>query len=305
DCAKYILTYHKLFDGLINNCTAYDNGECSQCENGYQNNGTSCRDIRESTCDTYSGTTCTKCTTENLLVDNECVSKTSLHCQTSDGVSCSECESGNLLKNGSCSSLADNHCYSTTDGINCSKCLSTYYNKDNEGVCEPINVDNCTEANSGGSCTACSTGYQLAWINHTNSCYARNNISCSSISGNTCTMSSGGTAYKVGNLWVTSVGNTSYSNVGMYNGLGDDTYPDYYEGAKKVCADKGMTLASADDYQKIYDNKDSYPDASSLTGQYRAIDENVWHDSIVYDFDLGQAKSNTRAARLGVLCVAK
>ncbi|MBR1754471.1 hypothetical protein IJ732_06500, partial [bacterium] len=102
DCGKYILTYHKLFDGLINNCTAYDNGECSQCENGYQNNGSSCRDIRENTCDTYSGTTCTKCTTENLLVDNECVSKTSLHCQTSDGVSCTECESGNYLKSGSC-----------------------------------------------------------------------------------------------------------------------------------------------------------------------------------------------------------
>ena len=33
DCGKYILTYHKLFDGLINNCTAYDNGQCSTCQN--------------------------------------------------------------------------------------------------------------------------------------------------------------------------------------------------------------------------------------------------------------------------------
>ncbi|MBR1753635.1 hypothetical protein IJ732_02255, partial [bacterium] len=102
DCGKYILTYHKLFDGLINNCTAYDNGQCSSCENGYQNNGTSCKDIRENTCDTYSGTTCTKCTSDNLLVDNECVSKNSLHCQTSNGVSCTECDDGNYLKGGSC-----------------------------------------------------------------------------------------------------------------------------------------------------------------------------------------------------------
>ncbi|MBR1754038.1 hypothetical protein IJ732_04300, partial [bacterium] len=102
----YILTYHKLFDGLINNCTAYDNGQCSQCENGYQNNGTSCRDIRENTCDTYSGTTCTKCTTENLLVDNECVSKTSLHCQTSDGVGCTKCSQDYKLSGSTCTEMA-------------------------------------------------------------------------------------------------------------------------------------------------------------------------------------------------------
>ncbi|MBR1753520.1 hypothetical protein IJ732_01670, partial [bacterium] len=95
DCGKYILTYHKLFDGLINNCTAYDNGECSQCENGYQNNGTSCRDIRENTCDTYSGTTCTKCTSENLLVGGECISMSSLKCDESeDGKTCSKCKNG-------------------------------------------------------------------------------------------------------------------------------------------------------------------------------------------------------------------
>ncbi|MBR1753381.1 hypothetical protein IJ732_00970, partial [bacterium] len=98
DCGKYILTYHKLFDGLINNCTAYDNGQCSQCENGYQNNGNSCKDIRENTCSTYSGTTCTKCTSENLLVDGECISMTSLKCQAStDGKTCSECTDGNAL----------------------------------------------------------------------------------------------------------------------------------------------------------------------------------------------------------------
>ncbi|MBR1754004.1 hypothetical protein IJ732_04130, partial [bacterium] len=127
DCGKYILTYHKLFDGLINNCTAYDNGECSQCENGYQNNGTSCRDIRENTCDTYSGTTCTKCTTENLLVDNECVSKTSLHCQTSDGVSCMECESGNYLTNGKSCETLPNNCTSADGDGKCTGCIPRYY----------------------------------------------------------------------------------------------------------------------------------------------------------------------------------
>ncbi|MBR1753404.1 hypothetical protein IJ732_01085, partial [bacterium] len=122
-CGKYILTYHKLFDGLINNCTAYDNGECSQCENGYQNNGTSCRDIRENTCDTYSGTTCTKCTSENLLVDNECVSKTSLHCQTSNGVSCTECNSDYHDENGTCAKGYVENC-SVYDGENCQTCNS-------------------------------------------------------------------------------------------------------------------------------------------------------------------------------------
>ncbi|MBR1753972.1 hypothetical protein IJ732_03970, partial [bacterium] len=103
------------------NCTAYDNGQCSQCENGYQNNGTSCRDIRENTCDTYSGTTCTKCTTENLLVDNECISKSSLHCQTSDGVSCTECNSDYHDENGTCAKGYVENC-SVYDGEKCQKC---------------------------------------------------------------------------------------------------------------------------------------------------------------------------------------
>ncbi|MBR1753254.1 hypothetical protein IJ732_00310, partial [bacterium] len=99
DCGKYILTYHKLFDGLINNCTAYDNGECSQCENGYQNNGTSCRDIRENTCDTYSGTTCTKCTTENLLAAGDCIAASTQNCVETDGLStCTKCSDGNVFK---------------------------------------------------------------------------------------------------------------------------------------------------------------------------------------------------------------
>ncbi len=104
DCGKYILTYHKLFDGLINNCTAYDNGQCSQCENGYQNNGTSCKDIRENTCDTYSGTTCTKCTSSNLLADGECIDASSLNCRTTDGIKCTKCSSNYYLTdNDSCS----------------------------------------------------------------------------------------------------------------------------------------------------------------------------------------------------------
>ncbi|MBR1753364.1 hypothetical protein IJ732_00885, partial [bacterium] len=99
DCGKYILTYHKLFDGLINNCTAYDNGQCSQCENGYQNNGNSCKDIRENTCDTYSGTTCTKCTNSNLLADGECIDSKTINCAETDGLStCTKCSDGNVFK---------------------------------------------------------------------------------------------------------------------------------------------------------------------------------------------------------------
>ncbi|MBR1754537.1 hypothetical protein IJ732_06850, partial [bacterium] len=102
-CGKYILTYHKLFDGLINNCTAYENGECSQCENGYQNNGTSCRDIRENTCATYSGTTCTKCTSDNLLAAGECIAASTQNCAETDGLStCTSCSNGNYLKDGGC-----------------------------------------------------------------------------------------------------------------------------------------------------------------------------------------------------------
>ncbi|MBR1754574.1 hypothetical protein IJ732_07050, partial [bacterium] len=103
-----------------------DNGECSQCENGYQNNGSSCRDIRENTCATYSGTTCTKCTTENLLVDNECVSKTSLHCQTSDGVSCTECNSDYHDENGTCAKGYVENC-SVYDGEKCQTCNDGFY----------------------------------------------------------------------------------------------------------------------------------------------------------------------------------
>ncbi|MBR1754672.1 hypothetical protein IJ732_07545, partial [bacterium] len=95
-----------------------------QCENGYQNNGTSCRDIRENTCATYSGTTCTKCTTENLLVDNECVSKTSLHCQTSNGVSCTECNSDYHDENGTCAKGYVENC-SVYDGEKCQTCNSS------------------------------------------------------------------------------------------------------------------------------------------------------------------------------------
>ena len=105
DCGKYILTYHKLFDGLINNCTAYDNGQCSQCENGYQNNGNSCKDIRENTCATYSGTTCTKCTSgQYLTVDNYCEPITIENCVDADVTGkCTSCESGYILNfNSSC-----------------------------------------------------------------------------------------------------------------------------------------------------------------------------------------------------------
>ncbi|MBR1754373.1 hypothetical protein IJ732_05990, partial [bacterium] len=97
---------------------------CSQCENGYQNNGTSCRDIRENTCATYSGTTCTKCTTDNLLVDNECISKSSLHCQTSNGVSCTECNSDYHDENGTCAKGYVENC-SVYDGENCTQCNSS------------------------------------------------------------------------------------------------------------------------------------------------------------------------------------
>ncbi|MBR1754671.1 hypothetical protein IJ732_07540, partial [bacterium] len=94
------------------------------CENGYQNNGTSCKDIRENTSDTYSGTTCTKCTTDNLLVDNECISKSSLHCQTSDGVSCTECNSDYHDENGTCAKGYVENC-SVYDGEKCQTCNSS------------------------------------------------------------------------------------------------------------------------------------------------------------------------------------
>ncbi|MBR1754242.1 hypothetical protein IJ732_05330, partial [bacterium] len=118
---KYILTYHKLFDGLINNCTAYDNGECSQCENGYQNNGTSCRDIRENTCDTYSGTTCTKCTSENLLAAGDCIAASTQNCAETDGLStCTKCSDGNYLKSGQCETNPSFCNVVSNEGNNCS-----------------------------------------------------------------------------------------------------------------------------------------------------------------------------------------
>ncbi|MBR1754094.1 hypothetical protein IJ732_04580, partial [bacterium] len=171
DCGKYILTYHKLFDGLINNCTAYENGQCSQCQNGYQNNGNSCKDIRENTCDTYSGTTCTKCTTENLLVDNECVSKTSLHCQTSNGVSCTECEDGNYLKSGSCKSQPT-YCLSVgTNGETCTlKDGSTGYSIGDSFVAKVDTVTSATIEESYSMQHGWNSDY---WTGAKNACAAK------------------------------------------------------------------------------------------------------------------------------------
>ncbi|MBR1754625.1 hypothetical protein IJ732_07310, partial [bacterium] len=98
---------------------------CSQCENGYQNNGTSCRDIRENTCDTYSGTTCTKCTSENLLVDGECISMASLKCQaTDDGKTCKTCNPDYHNEGGTCAKGYVENC-SVYDGEKCQTCNSS------------------------------------------------------------------------------------------------------------------------------------------------------------------------------------
>ncbi|MBR1754563.1 prepilin-type N-terminal cleavage/methylation domain-containing protein [bacterium] len=150
DCGKYILTYHKLFDGLINNCAAYENGQCSQCQNGYQNNGTSCKDIRESTCDTYSGTTCTKCTSENLLVGGECISMTSLKCEASDdGKTCKTCKSGNYLSSGGTCETLPNNCDEANGNGVCTSCKSNYY--DISGTCES-KPSFCTNMNGDSKC---------------------------------------------------------------------------------------------------------------------------------------------------------
>ncbi|MBR1754347.1 hypothetical protein IJ732_05860, partial [bacterium] len=199
---------------LINNCTAYDNGECSQCENGYQNNGTSCRDIRENTCDTYSGTTCTKCTTDNLLVDNECVSKTSLHCQTSDGVSCTECENTNLLAN---------------------------------GVCVDANTQNCEETDGVSTCTKCSYDYKLSGSSCVEMTMDEKNAerlaTCKSNNSASCTLANNTVLTRYGTKY------TTYSN-GSIQGKWDEDG----ELASNACIAKGMHLMTIEEYQNFREN---------------------------------------------------
>ncbi|MBR1753943.1 hypothetical protein IJ732_03825, partial [bacterium] len=239
DCGKYILTYHKLFDGLINNCTAYDNGECSQCENGYQNNGSSCRDIRENTCDTYSGTTCTKCTSENLLVDGECLSMTSLKCQTStDGKTCSECESGNYLTTGkSCETLPNNCTGANGDG-SCTGCTGGNYLA-NGGTCETL-PSNCTSADGSGSCQTCSDNYLV---------YGGNCVLGKEINGVS--------AYKVGNQYVADIGFSGNNDATfIYDG---HTLPNFSQGAMIACSSKGMRLATREELLDLYNNHQNEP----------------------------------------------
>ena len=125
DCGRYILANHKLFDGLVNNCSEYSNGRCSSCEDGYSLNGNSCGAVNLANCDRYSG------------------------------VSCSTCKAGYMLKNGVCTSLEDNNCASTTNGETCDVCSDKYTN--NNGVCEEIEIADC-KTYSGDSCSECNSG---------------------------------------------------------------------------------------------------------------------------------------------------
>lgn len=37
DCGRYVLSHHKIFDGLLANCEEYgEDGRCSQCNDGYK-----------------------------------------------------------------------------------------------------------------------------------------------------------------------------------------------------------------------------------------------------------------------------
>ncbi|MBR1753914.1 hypothetical protein IJ732_03680, partial [bacterium] len=241
-------TYHKLFDGLINNCTAYDNGECSQCENGYRNNGTSCRDIRENTCDTYSGTTCTKCTSENLLVDEDCISMTSLHCKASD------------------------------DGKTCKTCNDYYMS--NNGACETGNITGC-KSYDGTTCDVCENSYTKY---ENNNCYKTATVpeKCSTITSSGCILNDGTqlTKMTVGTeeIYVSETLDNNHGK-GTFE-VDGQTFPDLWAGAVEDCEAKGMTLPSSDTLVKMaQENKLPIYDGNSLHSELWSSDG--W---VVYDY---------------------
>ena len=84
DCGKFVLTYHKLFEGLTPYCVAYSNGECTTCDDGYHQDGGKCFAVNILACDIYVGEECTKCETDYLLTDGECTGMETLHCLSSD-----------------------------------------------------------------------------------------------------------------------------------------------------------------------------------------------------------------------------
>ncbi|MBR1753289.1 type II secretion system protein, partial [bacterium] len=245
DCGKYILTYHKLFDGLINNCTAYDNGQCSQCENGYQNNGNSCKDIRENTCATYSGTTCTKCTSENLLVDGECISMTSLHCKASD------------------------------DGKTCKTCNPDYHNED--GTCAEGYVENCS-VYDGEKCQTCIDGKQV--YTSRNMCFDGKIVSENGYETPVFKVNLDGQ-----DVYMSAVTNVSASDYYIPNGDYDTSkwpngYPNAYAAAEKYCVDRGMSLPTPVQALSLYDQRGTswipttvgdagiWTSSSNTSGQY-------------------------------------
>ncbi|MBR1627153.1 MAG: prepilin-type N-terminal cleavage/methylation domain-containing protein [Bacteroidales bacterium] len=150
DCGRYILANHKLFDGLVNNCSEYSNGRCSTCEDGYSLGGNSCSAVNLANCERYSG------------------------------VTCSGCSDGYMLKNGVCTSLSDNNCASTTDGETCEVCSNKYRN--NNGVCEEIEIADC-KTYSGDSCSECKSGQ---YKNNGGSCELQEVTGCKTYNNGEC-----------------------------------------------------------------------------------------------------------------------
>ena len=198
DCGKFVLTYHKLFEGLTPYCVAYSNGECTTCDDGYYQEGGKCSAVDLPNCDIYTGENCTRCESNYLLQAGECITMESQnYVDTDDGSTCSTCkdhysnnngvcmyitiddciayskdkcsvcDSGFLQKNGACLSLSSQNCLASEDGLVCSSCTNKYHN--NNGVCEEVNIAHYkNDGYSQDKCQTCETGYtstQTACLN--------------------------------------------------------------------------------------------------------------------------------------------
>ena len=126
DCGKFVLTYHKLFDGLTPYCVAYSNGECTTCDDGYHHEGGKCSAVNFPNCDIYTGENCTCCESNYLLQASECITMESQNCLASE------------------------------NGSTCSTCKDKYHN--NNGVCEQVDIPNCV-GYTGDKCSNCGEKY--------------------------------------------------------------------------------------------------------------------------------------------------
>ena len=157
DCGKFVLTYHKLFEGLTPYCVAYSNGVCTTCDDGYHQEGGKCSAVNLPNCDIYTGENCSRCESQYLLQAGECITMESQNClATENGSTCTTCKDKYHNNNGVCEEVTINNC-ATYTGDTCATCDTNYHLFEEECYAD---IAHCPGTNYGATCSiGCETGY--------------------------------------------------------------------------------------------------------------------------------------------------